>query len=198
MKNRIIRVVIALLMLAIVGTIYRSAQKTDAPLLTGVSRQVRNSELRKAKGFAWFKQWDELDLAEVKRYYQRHTVSEMRIIWDEKLPAESGNYERKEYAGALYPWDAYLARLLELGYPFVDFSDYENALDTLMCTLIPTRIYWDAMNTDEKAAYLTARGLPPGTTWEIYEEALIKQIVVYRINWWRSGGIDPFSKQRSR
>lgn len=194
MKNRIFRGTIALLMLAIVGIFYLSAQKTDAPSLTDVSRQVRNSELRNATGFAWFKQWDELDLVVVKRYYQRYTVTEMRTLWDEKLHAKSGNYERKEYADTVYPWGTYLARLLELGCPFVDFSDYENALDARMCALIPTRIYWDAMNTDEKAAYLTARGLPPGTTWEIYEESLIKQIVVCRINWWRSGGIDPFSK----
>lgn len=181
-------------MLAIVSIFYLSDQKTDAPLLTDVSRQGYNSELGNAKGFAWFKHWDELDLAEVKKYYQRYTVTEMRIIWDEKLHAKYGNYEGKEYADVVYPWDTYLARLLELGHPFVDFSDYESALDARMCTLIPARTYWHIINTVERTASLTARGLPPGTTWEIYEESLIKQIVVCRINWWRSGGMGPFSK----
>ena len=198
MKNRMLRVTIALFIVVIVGIIYLSAQKEEAPSSTDVSKQGHNPKLQSVKGFAWFKHWDELDLVVIKKYYQRYTVDEMRILWDTKLHAKYSNYEGKEYADTVYPWGKYLARLLELGYPFVDFSDYESVLDTRMCILIPTRIYWHTMNTDERGEYLSVRGLSPDTTWEMYEESLIKQIVVYRINWWRSGGLDPFSKQESR
>ncbi len=198
MKNRIIRVVIVLFMLVIVGIVYLSAQKTDTPSLIDITEQERNHELRSVKKFAWFKHWDQLDLAIVKRYYQRYTVAEMRIIWDEKMHAKSGNFEGREHADAVYPWDTYLTRLLELGYPFVDFSDYENALYTRMCILIPTRTYWHTINISAKGEYLKVRGLSADTTWTTYEESLIKKIVVCRINWWRSGGIDPFSEWESQ
>ena len=198
MKNRMLRVTIALFIVVIVGIIYLSAQKAEAPPSTDVSKQGHNPELQSVKGFAWFKHWDELDLVVIKKYYQRYTVAEMRIIWDAKLHAKYDNYEGKEHADTVYLWDAYLARLLELGHPFVDFSDYENALDARMCTLIPIRTYWHTMNTSIRDEYLKVRGLPSDTTWEMYEESLIKQVVVCHINWWRSGGLDPFSKQESR
>ncbi|MYF56394.1 hypothetical protein F4225_11750 [Candidatus Poribacteria bacterium] len=74
----------------------------------------------------------------------------------------------------------------------MDFSDYESALETRMCILTPARTYWRTLNTLEREAYLNTQGLPPDTSWETYQAYLIKQRVVYRINWWRSGGMDPF------
>ncbi len=186
--------VIVILIVAAAGVIYLSIQKAGAPPSANVIDKGHNPELRSATGFAWFKHWDQLNLAVVKKFYQRYTVDEMQILWDVQLLDKSGNYEGKEYADTVYPWEAYLTRLLELGHPFLDFSDYESALDTRMGILIPTRTYWHTITTIEREAYMNARGLPPDTTWESYQEYLIKQIVVTRINWWRSGGMDPFSK----
>ena len=186
--------VIGMLIVAATSVIYLIGQKTEAPSSVNVIDPGHTPELRSGTGFAWFKHWDQLDLAIVKRFYQRYTLDEMQILWSVKLLTKYGNYAGKAYADTAYPWETYLTRLLELGHPFLDFSDYESALDTRTSILIPTRTYWHAMNKTERIADMSARGLPPDTTWETYQEYLIKQIAVYRINWWRSGGMDPFSK----
>ncbi len=193
-KNPIIQFVIVIISVATVCSIYFRTQKAEAPSPLNVTEQEHHLELDSVKGFAWYKHWDELNLATVKKYYQRYTIDEMRVLWDVKLHDKFGNYSGKTHAETVYPWDAYLARLLELGHPFFDFSDYESALDTRMGLLIPARTYWQTMNRDERDVYINTFGLSPDTTWKMCEEALIKQIVVYRINWWRSGGMDPFSK----
>ncbi len=172
MRKSKIWFVIATLIVVVIGIVYVSTQ--------------RKPELRSSRGFAWVKHWDELELGTVKKNYQRYTVDEMRILWDVKLHDKFGSYSGKAHAETVYPWDAYLARLLELGHPFIDLSDYESALDTRMSLLIRTRTYWQTMNRDERDAYINTLGLSPDASWEKYEESLIKQIVVYRINWWRS------------
>ena len=197
-KNSIIRFVIVIISVATVCSIYFRAQKAEAPPSENTIDQVHNPDIRGAKGFAWFQHWDELDLATVKKYYQRYTVDDMQILWDVQLHDKFGNYAGKAHAETVYPWDAYLARLLELGHPFISFSDYESALDTRMGILIPARTYWHKMAVSERGGYLKARGLSPDTTWEMYEESLIKQIIVYRINWWLSGGMVPFPKSKLR
>lgn len=186
--------VIVILIVAAAGVIYLTTQKAEAPSSANVIDQGHKPESRSTKDFAWFKNWEQLDLPIVKKFYQRYTAYEMQVLWDVKLFAKFGNYEGREHAETVYPWDMYIARLLELGHPFLDFSDYESALETRMCILIPTRTYWRTMNRTEREAYLSVRGLPSDTLWETYQEYLIKQIVVYCINRWRSGGMDPFSK----
>ena len=197
-KNPIIRLVIVLLIGAAAGVIYLRTQKAEEPSSANVIDQGHNTESRSAKNFAWFKHWDQLNLPVVKEFYQRYTSTEIQVLWDVKLFAKFGNYEGKEHAETVYPWDVYITRLLELGHPFLDFSDYESALDTRMGILMPTQTYWRTMDTSVREAYLNAHGLPPNTTWETYEAYLIKQIVVSRINWWRSGGMDPFSMRGNK
>ena len=107
---------------------------------------------------------DQLDLAAIKRDYQPYTLTEMREMWNEKLIAKYGGHERLKQAigdaDHVYPLDKYLARMLELGRPFADFSDYENALTEQRIWLFSTRVYWESMNTSERGAYLERRGLP--------------------------------------
>ena len=184
---------IVMLLVAAIGVIYISTQHTKAPSSANVNAQPHTPEVHDLKGFNWFKRWDELNLDIVKKFYQRYTRNEMHILWHDKLFHKYGNHgEHLTYAEALYPWDGYIAQLLECGHPFIDFSDYESALDTLRSVLIPARTYWQSLNTSERETYLNTRRLPPDTTWETYQASLIKQSVVYRINWWRSAGIDPF------
>ena len=85
MENQIIRLVIVVLIVAAIGIIYLSTQKTDTTSSENVIKQGFSPELRNVQDFAWFKHWDQLYLAVVKRYYQRYTVAEMRILWNEKL-----------------------------------------------------------------------------------------------------------------
>lgn len=191
-KNPIIRFVIVILSVATVCSIYFRTQKAEVSSSENTIAQVHTPNIRGATGFTWFRHWDDLDLAIAKRFYQRYTVDEMRMLWDVKLQDRFGNYACKALADTVYPWDTYLTRLLELGHPFVDFSDYESALDTQMGLLMPAHTYWHTMNRDEREVYINTFGLSQDTSWETYEEYLIKQRVVYRINWWRSGGIDPF------
>lgn len=190
--------VVGMLVVAAIGVLYLNTLQTKLPPSTNVNEQLHYSELRDRKGFHWFKHWNELDLGIVKKFYQRYTVNEMQILWNEKLFYKYSNYESIQNADTLYPWDIYLEYLRKLGHPFLDFTDYENALETRMTILIPTRTYWYAMSPTERETYLYVRGLPPDTDWETYQEHLIKQIVVYRINWWCSGGMSPFSNHGNK
>ena len=192
MKKPKIWCAIGILIIIVIGVVYLFTQKIAGPTSANVNAQARTPELRDINGFMWFKHWDEINLDVVKEFYQRYTLDEMQILWHGKLFNKYGNWERLTDAGTFSPWNVYLERLLELGHPFLDFSDYESALETRMCVLAPTHTYWRTLNITERETYLNARGLSPNTTWETYEVYLIKQSVVYRINWWRSGGIDPF------
>ena len=192
MKKPLIRFFIILLIVAAAGVIYLSTHKGEPPSSDTVIAEG-SYELCSEKGFAWFKDWDHLDLAVVRKFYQRHTFAEMQILWDVQVLEKFGNAAGKEHANTFYSWDVYIARLLELGHPFLDFSDYESSLETLICTLFPARTYRATLDRSARETYLNSHGFPSGTTWESYEEFLLKQAVVRRINWWRSGGMDPFS-----
>ena len=157
---------------------------------------VNVTELQTAQRRQWIKHWDELDLAAIKREYQPYTVAEMREMWNDKLLAKYGGHERLKQAigeaDNVYPQDTYLARMLELGRPFVDFSDYEDALTDQRIELFSTRVYWGNMTVQERVEYLERRGLSSDATWEMYEETLLKNAVVYSINFWRSKEQDPY------
>lgn len=144
----------------------------------------------------WVKHWDELDIAVVKRNYQPYTVAEMCDMWNDKLIARYGGYERFKQAigkaDEVYPQDIYLARLLELGRPFVEFTDYEDALTEQRCWIYSTRIYWESMDAVERTEYLEHHGLPLDTKWDMYEETLLKNSVVYSINFRRAIDQDPY------
>ena len=49
------------------------------------------------------------------------------------------------------------------------------------------------MSTAEKAAYLERQGLPPDATWDVYEEMMLKNDVVYSINFWLSKEHDSYT-----
>ena len=140
--------------------------------------------------------WDEIDLAAVKRNYQPYTVAEMCDMWNDKLILRYGGYERfKQAIGeayAVYPQNTFLALLLKLGRPFIDFSDYEDALTEQRCWVYSTRVYWESMNAVERTEYLERHGLPLDTKWDMYEETLLKNIVVYNINFRRAIEQDPY------
>ena len=149
----------------------------------------------------WVQYWNELDIAAVRSEYQPYSVMEMREMWGDKLLTKHGGSEGfkhvMEQADAVYPVDTYLARMLKLGRPFVDFSDYEDALLYHRLWLYSTRLYWYSLSTAEKSASLQRHGLPPDATWAVYEEVLLKTDVVYGINFWRSKALDPSIDQRS-
>ena len=191
MRRWMILVIIGFFILAIVMSFYLSAMPLD---VTDSSRST--SELPAVEKFRWVQHWDQLDLAAVKRHYQPYTLTEMREMWNQKLVVKYGGAKRLQQAigqaDDVYPRDTYLARMLELGRPFVDFSDYEDALTEQRIWLFSTRVYWDSMNTAERSMYLERQGLPPDTTWETYEETLLKNDVVYSINFWRSKEQDPY------
>ncbi|MCE2399966.1 hypothetical protein J4G08_03665 [Candidatus Poribacteria bacterium] len=146
--------------------------------------------------FQWTQHWDELDLTAIKRDYQPYTVAEMHEMWNDKLVVKYGGAERLKQAigkaDEVYPQDTYLARMLELGRPFVGFSDYEDALTEQRISLFSARVYWESMSSTERAAYLDQQGLPPNATWAVYEEMLLKNDVVYSINFWCSKQQDPY------
>ena len=150
----------------------------------------------------WITQWDQLDITSVRRDYQPYTVAEMHKLWQTQLFEKYGYSE--EFVGMMqkidkvYPQDTYLSKMLELGRPFIDFSDYETALTEQRRWLYSKRLYWDVMNTEQRCDYLLNRGLPCDATWEMLEDSILKTDVVNSINFWRSKEIDPYLKGYSQ
>ena len=176
MKKRIFGGVIALFIVTVVAAFYH--HKTDI------------------EEFQWYQYWDEIDLSTIKRDYQPFTVPEMQEMWSDELIIKYGGSERFGQsigkAVDVYPQNTFLTRMLELGRPFISFSDYENALTNQRITLYSTRVYWESMSAAERAIYLAQRGFPPDATWEHYEEVLLKNEVVHSINFWLSIEQDPY------
>ncbi len=193
MKKQIFLIIIALFIVAAAVSLYLPATSVN---VTDSSRST--PELPAAEKFRWAQHWDELNLAAIKRDYQLYTVAEMQEMWEAKLIAKYGGAERLKQAigeaDHVYPQNTYLARMLELGRPFVDFSDYEDALTDQRIRLFSTWMYWNTMSTTEKFAYLERRGLSPDTAWEAYEKVLLKNDVVDSINFRRSKELDPYMK----
>ena len=176
MNKRLLWSVITLLTVAVVASFYH--HKTDV------------------EEFQWVQYWDEIDLDVIKRDYQPFTVAEMQEMWSDELIIKYGGSERFVQsigkAVDVYPQSTFLARMLELGRPFVDFSDYEDVLTNQRITLYSTRVYWESMSAAERGIYLVQRGLPPDATWEHYEEVLLKDEVVHSINFRLSIEQDPY------
>ncbi|MDE0088623.1 MAG: hypothetical protein OXU23_23075 [Candidatus Poribacteria bacterium] len=193
MKKWIIFIIIAFFIVAAAVSLYLPATSVNVP-----DSSCSTPELPTAEKFQWVQHWDQLDLAAIQRDYQPYTVAEMREMWEAKLLAKYGGAERLKQAigeaDHVYPQDMYLARMLELGRPFVDFSDYEDALTDQRIRLFSTWVYWNTMRVAERSTYLEQRGLLPGTAWETYEEMLLKNDVVDSINFWRSKELDPYIK----
>jgi hypothetical protein len=197
MKKRIIFIIIALFIVAAVVSLYLPATSVNVP-----DSSRPNRTLHAVDKFQWVQHWDQLDLAAIKREYQPYTVAEMREMWETKLLAKYGGAERFKQAignaDDVYPQDTYLARMLELGRPFVDFSDYEDALTDQRIRLFSTWMYWNTMSTAERSTYLERRGLSTDATWDMYEETLLKNSVMDSINFWRSKELDPYIKGYSK
>ncbi|MDE0481771.1 MAG: hypothetical protein OXI67_04240 [Candidatus Poribacteria bacterium] len=193
MKKWVIFIIIALFIVAAAVSLYLPATSVNVP-----DSSCTPLELPATVKFQGVQHWDQLDLAAIKRDYQPYTVAEMREMWEAKLIVKYGGAERLKQAvgeaNHVYPQDMYLARMLELGRPFVDFSDYEDALTDQRIRLFSMRMYWNSMSTTERAIYLKRQGLPPDATWNIYEETLLKNDVVDSINFWRSKELDPYIK----
>ena len=193
MKKRIIFIIIALFIVAAAVSLYLPATSVNVP-----DSSCSTSELPTAEKFQWVQSWDELDLAAIQRNYQPYTVAEMCEMWEAKLLAKYGGVERLKQsigqADHVYPQDMYLERMLKLGRPFVDFSDYEDALTDQRTRLFSTWMYWNTMSTTERSTYLERRGLPTDATWDMYEETLLKNDLVDSINFWRSKELDPYIK----
>ena len=176
MNKRLFWSVIGLLTVAVVASIYRHSNDVEE--------------------FQWVRDWHEIDLDVIKRDYQPFTVAEMCDMWHDELILKYGGSERFIQsigkAVDVYPQNTFLARMLELGRPFVDFSDYEDALTNQRITLSSMRAYWESLSAAERVIYLAQRGFPPDATWEHYEEVLLKNEVVYSINFLLSIERDPY------
>ena len=125
--------------------------------------------------------WDSLNLAAIRRDYQRHTIGEMQDMWDMKVISIYGpDSQTVMEADNVYPPSAWLERMFALGHPFVDFSDYNKAL-SLRNELISDRDKFESRSFPVPDS-LEVRGLPPDTPWEVYEESLIKSRIVHENN----------------
>ena len=157
---------------------------------------------QKSEDARWITEWDQLDITTVRRDYQPYTVAEKNELWQTQLFEKYGYSE--EFVGMMqkidnvYPQDTYLSKMLELGRPFIDFSDYETALIEQRRWLYSKRLYWDIMNTEQRCDYLLNHGLACNATWEVLEDSILKNDVVNSLNFWYSKEIDPDLKGYSQ
>lgn len=142
--------------------------------------------------------WDALDLAAIKRKYQLYTIAEMREMWDGKYRQHCGPFGNfppgespVEKADSVYPRDEWLKRLLDLGRPFVTFSDYRNALGSRI-GFNQQREWWAGPEfVYSRDVKINALHLPADTTWEEYMDMSLKFGIVGRVNFLRAKEADP-------
>ena len=156
-----------------------------------------NAEVPIVKKSPWVQQWEKLDLAAIKRDYQPYTVAEMRKMWDQKLLDEytsnnisSAVMEKVTAADTAYPLDEYLARMLRLGFPFVNLPSYRIAFQERI-SLLFRQEEWYGMDTYERSEYLEKRGLPADATWEVCEDHFLKRQVVHSVKLRRAWDVNP-------
>ena len=155
-----------------------------------------NPEISIEKKSPWVQQWEKLDLAAIKKDYQPYTVTKMLEMWDPKLLDSFGPNPPADIiasvaeADRVYPRAAYLARMLELGRPFVHLKDYEHAM-VLRRILLKERKELDNMDASEKIEYFERRGLPPDATWDVYEDYKLKRDVVHNARFHRAWDANP-------
>ncbi len=142
----------------------------------------------------WITDWEALDLPAVKRVYQPYTVAQMHDLWHPQLIAKYGHnaafVDMMCELDKVYPPNAFLARMLALGSPFIAYLDYEKALTEQRRYLYSTRLYWDILDISERRIYVSHRGLPPDASWEVLEADILKSYVINSLNYWRSVELD--------
>ena len=142
----------------------------------------------------WITDWENLDLPAVKRTYQPYTVVQMHDLWHQQLLVKYGHSESfvdmMSDLDKIYPPDIFLARMLALGSPFIAFSDYEKALTEQRRYLYSTRLYWDILDISKRREYVSHRGLPSDTSWEVLEADILKSEVINSLNYWLSEEFD--------
>ena len=144
--------------------------------------------------FHWITDWEALDLPAVKRDYQPYTVAQMNNLWHPQLIAKYGHnasfVDMMCDLDKVYPPDAFLARMLALGSPFIAYFDYEKALTEQRRYLYSVRLYWDILDISERRIYVSHRGLPPDAAWATLEEDILKSEIINSLNYWRSVELD--------
>lgn len=131
--------------------------------------------------------WQNLDLNEIRRKYQPYTVQEMVEKWDAEYirrhgPGPLGDPGIEAYlekAEKLYPKEQWLQRLMDNGYPFEDFPDYDIAFSVRFSVI---KAKEDFENPEKRSRVLSDHRLPEDTTWEELEEVSIKFDIVSRLN----------------
>ena len=142
--------------------------------------------------------WEHLDLAAIKRDYQKYTIAEMRKMWDADFRQHCGPFgnfppgeSSVELADKHYSRNEWLEHLLALGYPFVTFSHYRNALESRSGFLRQLQ-NWDAGPGEiNNTRRLKIYHLPPETPWEDYMNFCLKFTIVSRIKYLRAKEADP-------
>lgn len=138
--------------------------------------------------------WKNLDLNEIRRKYQPHTVQEMIEKWDEEYVRRERPYgtpKSKAYnekAEKLYPKEQWLQRLMDNGFPFPEFSEYNAAFSTRFQVINAKEGF---ENPETKSRVLSNSGLPEDTTWEELEDFTMKFDIVARLKEIRAEEADP-------
>ncbi len=141
--------------------------------------------------------WNRIDLAAVRRDYQKYTVPEMIKMWEGAYRNMYGPFSGKPpgpvevAAEKMYPRDEFLARMLDDGLPFVSSSDYRFALHTLRRELLRLRTKWDSDKAKFLEDKLEDKRFSLDMTWGEYEEIVIKGAVVYKHGYWRAKDANP-------
>ena len=141
--------------------------------------------------------WKAFDLAAIKRKYQPYTIAEMREMWDDNYHQHCGPFGNfppgespVEKADNVYPRDEWLERALDLGHPFVTFSDYRNILGSRIGFNRQRERWAGPEFIYSRDVEVNALHLSPDTTWEEYIDMSLKFGIVGRINFLRAKEAD--------
>ena len=141
--------------------------------------------------------WGNLNLDEIRRKYQPYTVAEMMEKWHQRYmdfnyPSRSSSVQTRLAQKAVYdaycPTKEWLQRLLDYGFPFLDFGHYKMAFGTR------ARTVWykeDYENPEKRVSRLEGFHLASDATWAELEEVIIKFDTVARLNEQRASDLDP-------
>ena len=129
------------------------------------------------------KAWEKLDLVTIKRDRQPYSIKEMNDMWWSELYGK-----QNKWIEDIYPRDEWLQRYMDLGYPFLDISNYKTALYQRKELERRREEFHNSEPIDPEDPDYTHKiralrwiGIPTEThiSWEEYEKNFMKRKVVY-------------------
>ena len=121
--------------------------------------------------------WERIDIDTVKMKYQPYSLDEMQEKWSSRYNSDTPS-SRRDKLDKAYPPSNWLKRNLNLGQPFLNYSDYQTVLQRRIY-MLNRRELWRVVSSKDREAMRKSLQLPPKiNTWKEYEDAYLKFWIV--------------------